>query len=162
TKSGLVDVETGSLTRVRHHPAIPPDPGPPGRFEVSLIAIRDRFLELRAGYADLVDVPLAGIVICSEMHGFPLVDDARCPRSPYVSWKDERSREPIAGVDTVTLISRALGDRFKAITGMRPRPGFPLMNLVHLLRETPLPDGLRVVTLPDWLALACGEPTNLG
>ena len=36
------------------------------------------------------------------------------------------------------------------------------MNLVHLLRETPLPDGLRVVSLPDWLARVCGDATGLG
>ncbi len=169
TKSALVDVETGALVDVRHHPAIPPSPGPPGRFEVPLEAIRDRFLGLCASYASPLDAPLAGIVICSEMHGFALVDDAGRPRSSYVSWKDERSREPIAGVDSVTLVTRALGDRFKAITGMRARPGLPLMNLVHLLRETSLPDGLHVVSLPDWLARAgagagatgLGHPTML-
>ena len=36
------------------------------------------------------------------------------------------------------------------------------MNLVHVLRETSLPDGLDVVSLPDWLARACGEATGLG
>ena len=162
TKSALIDVETGALTDVRHHPAIPASPGRPGRFEVPLEAIRDRFLDLCAGYADQLASPLAGIVTCGEMHGFALVDDAGRPRSPYVSWKDERSREPIAGVDSVTLVTRALGDRFKAITGMRARPGLPLMNLVHLLRETALPDGLHAVSLPDWLARASGDATGLG
>ena len=123
-----------------------------------LEAIRDRFLELCESYARELDAPPAGIVLCSEMHGFGLIDDAGRPRSPYVSWKDERARELIGGVDTVTLVTRALGDRFRAITGMRPRPGLPLMNLVHLLREEPaLPDGLHVVSLPDWLARACGD-----
>ncbi len=162
TKSALIDVETGALTRVRHHPAIAPSPGPPGRFEVPLEAIRDRFLELCRRYADESDAPLAGIVTCSEMHGFALVDDAGQPRSGYVGWRDERSREPIGGVDSVTLVTRALGDRFRAITGMRPRPGLPLMNLVHLLRETPLPDGLHVVSLPDWLARVDRAATGLG
>ena len=157
TKSALVDVETGALADVRHHPAIPPSPGPPGRFEVPLETIRDRFLGLCASYANGLGAPLAGIVICSEMHGFALVDDAGRPRSPYISWKDARSREPIAGIDSVTLVTRALGARFRAITGMRPRPGFPLMNLVHALRETPLPDGLHVVSLPDWLARGVGR-----
>ena len=162
TKSALVDVETGALTRVRHHPAIPPSPGPPARFEVPLEAIRERFLELCTEYAATLDAPLAGIVTCSEMHGFALVDDTGRPRSAYVSWKDERSREPIAGVDSVSLVTRALGERFKAITGMRPRPGLPLMNLVHLLRETALPDGLHVVSLPEWLARAVGDATGRG
>jgi xylulokinase len=163
TKSALIDVETGALREVRHHPAIPPSPAPAGRFEVPLEAVRDRFLELCESYARELDAPPAGIVLCSEMHGFGLIDDAGRPRSPYVSWKDERSREPIGGVDTVTLVTRALGDRFRAITGMRPRPGLPLMNLVHLLRQEPaLPDGLHVVSLPDWLARACGDATGLG
>ena len=162
TKSALIDVETGALSRVRHHPAIPESSGRPGRCETPLEAIRDRFLDLCAAYAGELATPLAGIVTCSEMHGFALVDDAGRPRSPYVGWKDERSREPIAGVDSVTLVTRALGDRFRAITGMRPRPGLPLMNLVHLLREAALPDGLHVVSLPDWLARAGGEATGLG
>ena len=34
--------------------------------------------------------------------------------------------------------------------------------LVHLLRESSLPDGLHVVSLPDWLARASGEATGLG
>jgi xylulokinase len=79
-----------------------------------------------------------------------------------VGWRDERSREPIGGVDSVTLVTRALGDRFRAITGMRPRPGLPLMNLVHLLREAPFADGLHVVSLPDWLARADRAATGLG
>jgi xylulokinase len=163
TKSALIDVETGALTGVRHHPAIPASPAPPGRFEVPLEAIRDRFHALCRSYADAGDAPLAGIVLCSEMHGFALVDDAGRPRSAYVGWRDERSAQPIAGVDSVTLVTRALGDRFRAITGMRPRPGLPLMNLVHLLREEPaLPDGLHVVSLPDWLARAGGAATGLG
>ena len=163
TKSALIDVETGALSRVRHHPAIAPSPGPPGRFEVPLEAIRDRFLALCRSYADECDAPLAGIVTCSEMHGFALVDDAGRPRSGYVGWRDERSREPIGGVDSVALVTRALGDRFRAITGMRPRPGLPLMNLVHLLREdAALPDGLHVVSLPDWLARVDRAATGLG
>jgi xylulokinase len=37
------------------------------------------------------------------------------------------------------------------------------MNLVHLLREeAALPDGLHVVSLPEWLARACGDATGLG
>jgi xylulokinase len=163
TKSALIDVESGALRDVRHHPAIPPSPTPPGRFEVPLAAIRDRFLGICESYAREIGAPPAGIVLCSEMHGFGLIDDAGRPRSSYVSWKDERSREPLAGVDSVTLVTRALGERFRAITGMRPRPGLPLMNLVHLLREEPaLPDGLHVVSLPDWLARAGGEATGLG
>lgn len=163
TKSALIDVETGALSRVRHHPAIPPIPGPSSRFEVPLEAIRDRFLGLCLSYADELDAPLAGIVICSEMHGFALVDAAGRPRSPYVSWKDERSAERLDGIDSVSLVTRALGDRFRAMTGMRPRPGLPLMNLVHLLREdAALPDGLHVVSLPDWLARVDGIATGLG
>ena len=59
------------------------------------------------------------------MHGFALVDDAGQPRSGYVGWRDERSREPIGGVDSVTLVTRALGDRFRAITGCAPARAFP-------------------------------------
>ena len=106
TKSARIDVETGALTDVRHHPAIPPTPGPPGRFEVPLEAIRDRFLGLCASYARDLGAPPAGIVICSEMHGFALVDDAGRPQSPYISWKDER-RASRSLASTASRSSRA-------------------------------------------------------
>ena len=105
------------------------------------------------------DVAVAGIVLCSEMHGFAVLDPVtRAPLTDYVSWLDARALEEVDGADTFSLVSDRLGPRFKQVTGMRPRPGFPLLNFTHLARQTHLPDGALVVSLPAYLALAHESP----
>ncbi len=159
TKSALVDLDTGIFARLQRHPAIPGIPAPPGRCEIPLEAIRSRFLRICSDYYDLM--PFQGILLCSEMHGFALLDWDGNPLTPYISWKDERSLETLEGKDTFSLVAGQLGPAFKRITGMHPRPGFPLMNLAHLGRATPLPEGARILSLPCWLARCSGQASEL-
>lgn len=155
TKSALVDLDTGAFAQQQRYPAIPNVPAPPGHFEIPLEALRQRFLQICAdGQAQ---APLRGILLCSEMHGFALLDRAGQPLSNYLSWKDERSLDKVQGQDTFSLVTGQLGPALKGITGMRPRPGFPLMNLAHLGRTTVLPAQARIVSLPCWLARCGGE-----
>ncbi len=155
TKSALVDLDTGAFSHPERYPAIPNSAGPPGRCEIPLGALRRRFLEICAdGQAQ---APLRGILLCSEMHGFALLDRRGDPLTNYISWKDERSLEPVQGQDTFSLVAGQLGRAFKDLTGMRPRPGFPLMNAAHLGRSTSLPAEARLVSLPCWLASCSGE-----
>ncbi|MCC7261635.1 MAG: hypothetical protein IT369_03840 [Candidatus Latescibacteria bacterium] len=150
TKSAVVDLDTGAFAHQRRYPAIPSVAGPQGHFEIPLGALRERFLRICAdGQAQ---ASLQGILLCSEMHGFALLDQAGQPLSNYISWKDERSLEPVQGQDTFSLVAGQLGPAFKDLTGMRPRPGFPLMNAAHLGRSTSLPSKVRLVSLPCWLA----------
>ncbi|MBI2501846.1 MAG: hypothetical protein HYW07_01270 [Candidatus Latescibacteria bacterium] len=159
TKSTLVDLDTGTFAHQQRYPAIPSVPGPHGHCEIPLEALQRRFLQICAdGYAH---APLRGILLCSEMHGFALLDHAGQPLSNYLSWKDERSLEKVQGQDTFSLVAGQLGPAFKQITGMRPRPGFPLMNLAHLGRTTALPAQARLVSLPCWLARCSGEAEEM-
>ena len=164
TKSALVDLDSGIFSHLLRHPSISPNPTPSGRCELSLEAIALRFEQICTRYLELTDRdPFAGIVVCSEMHGLAVLDRAppHRPLTPYISWLDQRSLEPVDGVDTFALVTDRLGtSRFRAITGMRPRPGFPLFNLVHWARSAPdvPPTGL-VVSLPGWLVLNASATT---
>ena len=157
TKSALVDLDTGIYSHLRRHPALPAAASVPGHHEVGLEAIRQRF-ELICGDAWSV-APFDGIVLCSEMHGLALLHpDTGRPLTQYVSWLDARALESVHGVRTVDAVQDRLGDdRFRQLTGMRPRPGFPLLNLIHCARTMDLPEEVVVVSLPGWLATAQGS-----
>jgi len=152
TKSALVDLDTGIFSHLRRHPALPTAASVAGHHEVSLDAIRQRF-ELICGDAWRA-AGFDGIVLCSEMHGLALLHpDTGAPLTQYVSWLDARSLESVDGVRTVDAVQHQLGDdRFRQLTGMRPRPGFPLLNLIHCARTMDLPDEVVAVSLPGWLA----------
>ena len=154
TKSARVDLKTGIFSRLQRHPAIPLESGvASGHHEVPLQAIYQRFDSICREYCGAHEV--AGIVLCGEMHGFAVLDKGGRPLTPYVSWLDGRSLEPVhGGPSTYSAVVDALGPRFKQITGMRPRPGFPLMNLAHLARVSALPKSGFVVSMPGWLAIA--------
>lgn len=155
TKSVLADLDSGAFSHLQRHAALPRLDGPPGHYAVSLEAIAQRFGRICTDYADIA--PYRGIVLCSEMHGFALLDNSGRPLTPYIGWLDGRSLEEVDGQSSFDLLTSALGERFKALTGMRPRPGFPLLNLVHLARTSELPTQVRVLSLPDWLAFSAGD-----
>ena len=135
TKAAAVDLDTGTFSPPRSFPSVAILPAPAGHSEVSLEGIGARFEEICRYYRDAVGLALAGIVLCSEMHGFAVLDERNRPLTPYIGWRDERSLEPVDGVSTFDLVIGRLGSSFKAITGMNPRPGFPLLNLIHLGRQ---------------------------
>ena len=161
TKSALVDLDSGTFSHILRHPAIPNCAAPSGRYEIPLEAIRARFLAICTHYYDDLKVRFAGIAICSEMHGFAILDHGNKPLTNYISWMDERSLQEIEGESTYSRIISDLGPKFQTITGMRARPGFPLFNLIHLARTSPLPATSRVVSLPGWLALCNNDSRDL-
>ena len=59
------------------------------KFVVSLREIEKLFREIINSYAEQYKID--GIYICSEMHGFAILDRDNKPISDYISWKDERS-----------------------------------------------------------------------
>ncbi len=154
TKSALLQLDSGRFERLRRHPALAAVPGPAGHHEVPLAAIRERFRDLCAEAWSASDGGFEGIVLCSEMHGFALLHPrTREPLTRYVSWLDGRSLERVEGHSSFDLVAAHLGDDFRRLTGMRPRPGFPLINLVHCARTMDLPPEAEIVSLPGWL---CG------
>jgi sugar (pentulose or hexulose) kinase len=99
--------------------------------------------------------------LCTEMHGFLLVDEQRRPLGGYVSWRDQRAARDGAEGGPSTLQSLAeAAERFRRATGMRLRSGLPWVTLASLARSGALPAGrFGVLTLSDWLlARGGGEP----
>jgi sugar (pentulose or hexulose) kinase len=152
TKSALLDLTTGVFSHLRRLPALPTTATVPGRHEVSLEAIHERFDAICADAWGVVRFD--GVVMCAEMHGFAVLHpDTGAPLTEYVSWLDARALEVVDGQSTVEAVRNRLGDaRFRQLTGMRPRPGFPLLNLIHCARTLDLPEEIVVVSLPGWLA----------
>lgn len=157
TKSALVDVDSGIFSHLRRHAALPALRPVAGRHEVDLAAIGQRFEQIcQQAWAE---APFDGIVLCSEMHGFVLLDPDGKPLTQYISWLDARVLEAVDGAVTLDAIrARLPDDSFRRITGMRPRPGFPLLNLIHCARTMSLPECVTVVSLPAWLAAGGTTP----
>jgi sedoheptulokinase len=155
-KSALLDEERGVFSHVRSHGSAPNCATALGHYEVAPAALHERLLSICAAYSEL-DVPFAGIFVCSEQNGFVALDGRHQPLCNYVSWRDERSLEPLAGASTFALIAEALGERFRSITGWRPGPGLPIFSAAHLARQGLLPSTCRLATLPEWLAQCCQD-----
>ena len=160
TKTALVDLDSGIFSHIQSHPSVPGLQAP-GRYEIEPQALTSRFLGICDLYSNEMGVRFDGLVLCSEQNGFVALDDQNHPITNYVSWKDERSLEPIDGVDTFSLIVQTLGDAFKQISGWRPGPGLPIMNATHMARLSQLPSRCKIVSLPEWLALCCDDGTGI-
>lgn len=152
TKTALVDMNSAAIDRVKQHASLANRASHAGYYEIALEDLHRQFTSICADYeTDGFD----GIVICSQMHGFVLLDEQNRPQSPYVSWRDERSLESIDGISTFDLVMAEVGQEFQSITGMLPRPGLPFMNALHILRQrkTPASNLVKMISLPEWLAL---------
>ena len=160
-KTAMVNLDTGILSSIRSHPAAPNCAEIPGHYEVSPFALKERFLSICDLYFNQLEVPFEGIVVCSEKNGFMALNTENEPITNYISWKDERSLEPIDGISTFTLLTDQLGDRFKRLTGWRPGPGLPFMNATHLARLARLKTPCKIVSLPEWLSLCCDDSNDI-
>ena len=161
TKTAIVDLDTGVFSQVESHPALPDCSAMPGHYEVSPASLTDRFNSICKFYFEELSVQFEGITLCSEQNGFIVLDRENKPMTNYVSWKDERSLEPIDGLSTFSLLTEELGEHFKTITGWRPGPGLPIMNVTHLARMSMLEGICKIATLPEWLALCSNDSTDV-
>ena len=157
TKSAVVDLDTGLFHHLERRGTLPTIEGPPHQHETSLSAIRDRFLEISTHYRSALQQSFLGIVLCSEMHGFAVVDERDDPVTNYIGWLDERSAHADSESTTFSAFTARMGANFKSITGMRPRPGFAMLNIIDLCRSDVLPSRFRVLSLPCWLSMASGD-----
>jgi len=115
-------------------------------------------LEATAGQLFATDLRVRDLWICTEMHGFILADphDPR-PVTPYISWQDQRACHK-AGQE-LSILERLAphGSSLMAETGIRLRPGLPIVNLAAMLAEADKPATARFLTLADWLLVRGGE-----
>jgi sugar (pentulose or hexulose) kinase len=148
-KAALLDLPDGLLRERRDYTPPPSVATIHGRYELPIDAILSQFNEICTTYFQLAG-NLHGIFLCSQMHGFALQDISnRTIVTNYISWQDERSLETINGEQTFSRLSVLTGKRYRAITGMPPRPGLPYFNLAHLVKEQGLQGEFRLLSLPD-------------
>jgi sedoheptulokinase len=160
-KSAIVDLKSGEFSFVQSHASGECCSALPRHYEVSPSQLRERFIAICDHYLTDLAIDYEGIVICSEKNGFVALDADNSPITNYISWKDERSLEELEGVDTFSLVVEGLGDQFWAITGWRPGPGLPYMNVTHLARQARIKGECKIVSLPEWLALCSGDSNDV-
>lgn len=98
------------------------------------------------------------IWLCTEMHGFMLVDsDIARPLTPYISWQDQRASYTEKGMQTTLESLKSRAENFLHHTGMQVRSGLPGINLIDMACKGSLPNAARFATLSDWLIMRGGE-----
>lgn len=157
-KSGIVRDDAKEVCDIRVFEPCPPQTTDNGKFEVSATALSNLFtgilMEYRTSYA--VD----RILICSEMHGFALLDAENRPVSDYVSWKDERDAQADQSAYR-SLTSTITPDDYLSTTGMTCTPSMPVVNLLRILTERNLAFA-KVVSLPELIIALAGKPADRG
>lgn len=148
----------GQILEVQSHNSVEPCDLKDKKFEVDILKIKEKFLSIAKSYYE--KFKFEGIFICSEMHGFALLDEKNQPISNYISWKDERCTNQIDGVSSFELLKNKLGNTFFEKTAMKPRACYPIFNLFHLARENKI-NTAKVVSLPEWLCCCSNKSLNI-
>ncbi|MBS4760019.1 MAG: hypothetical protein KHX03_04910 [Clostridium sp.] len=155
------------LFDIRDYEPVKPCVFAQNRFEVDLFGLKNQFLSILKDYSKEYNIDI--VLICSEMHGFALLNNNNEPESNYISWKDERCLEKIEGVSSLDLLKQKLKNKFFEKTGMKERACYPVFNLFHMIREDAfkhtskgcIKGEIKVVSLPEWLACAGGKSLNI-
>jgi len=95
------------------------------------------------------------IYICSEMHGFSLLEQDNLKSTYYYSWRFKNN--------STDLALEILSDRgFHNKTSMILRPGLPVVNILAKSLNNEIKDGSTFLTLPQLICYELGEHYNLG
>lgn len=166
-KGAILNLETGGLERFSRRPFPGSAAGLPRlRHEVDPDAVVG---ETQAVLSELLEhaPDAAGLTLCSQMHGFTLLDGMGKALMPILTWQDQRALEP--GPDPAksafdTLRERMTADELRQIGNdlwvMRP-----VSALFGMAARGALPPGARFVSIPDFVAeRLCGAPvaTDIG
>jgi sugar (pentulose or hexulose) kinase len=160
-KSAIADLETGQISHIASRPACSTPAVEHDNGEIPIRQFQDQFASLCREYYIEQGISFTGIMLSCQMHGFSVLTADYEPASGYITWKDERSSMPIAGKTSWDLFNQHFGTRFRPITGMNPRPGFPVFNLLHMARQGTLPRDSTVVSLAEVLCLVSNDYTGL-
>ncbi len=155
-KGALLDLGATAL----HHPQRQPFPDPvpdlpPHFFEAAPNAVVDAARQL---IDDLLEAAgdggeaCAGLLACSQMHGFLLTEPDGTPLSNVITWRDERAvtQRPSGGTYFDGLMARLNPDDVQAL-GNGLRPGLPAGALFWLAQNNHLPANATPASLPDWV-----------
>jgi sugar (pentulose or hexulose) kinase len=166
-KGAILDLDAMRLRHIERLPFPEPIAGlPPRHFEVDPreVVVQTRALidRLAARAPDI-----AGIVMCSQMHGLVLMDARGKAMGNAITWRDARALDlaPEGGTVYDALLARLPSHMLREV-GHELKPGRPLCALYWLSRMERLPDEAVAASLPDFVvAHLCGgplviEPTN--
>ncbi len=159
TKSVIFDINSGNFSNPLTYTALKNCATVAGYHEFDMYEVKKRFEEICLNNYSIYT--FSGIMLCSEMHGFSVLDSKNKPLTNYISWKDERSAEKQGKNDSAFIdFCTFWKNDFKKITGMKPRPGFMPMSLLHISSTTKFPPTIHIVDLPGWLSISTGNPTG--
>ena len=159
-KGAVLDPVSGSVSSIIRVPSPPFLEGlPPGHREIDPAAITRTFWEILEALLKSEPKP-EGILLCGQMHGFVLMDDAGHPLSNYHSWQDRRSEEidPRSGRTFYDTMIEVLSVEDQIALGRERRSGLPSSQLFWMARNDRIPPGARACSLMDFIvAEACGR-----
>ena len=95
----------------------------------------------------------AGIVMCTQMHGMVLMNEAGKILSPCLTWRDQRATMPHpSGAGTYfEVMTRRISREHLAQLGNELRPGTPSSFLFWMAEQGELQPGLTPVSIPDFV-----------
>jgi sugar (pentulose or hexulose) kinase len=165
-KGAVLDLDARALGAVARRPFPSPIPDlprchhevDPGTMLWAARAVLDELLE---------EAPdAAGVLLCSQMHGVVLLDDALQPLSNVITWQDQRA---LTGVDgqapSFELLRAALSAEDLQRLGNDVWASRPLAVLHWLRLHDRLPAGAMFCALPDFVSSSlCHAPpmTDVG
>lgn len=156
-KTAIVDLINGKITNIQKFLSPQSTDNSQYKFEISINELKNSLLMICNLYYNNYCIKFDGISLCSQMHGFVVLNEKLIPKTNYISWKDERSLHEVDGLMTFDFSSKKLQGMFKKITGMTPRPNIPFFNIIHLARDKMLNMGDIIVSLPTYLSLSLGN-----
>ena len=105
----------------------------------------------------------AGIVMCTQMHGMVLMNEAGKLLSPCLTWRDQRATMPHpSGAGTYfEVMTRRISREHLSQLGNEVRPGTPSSFLFWMAEQGQLEPGLIPVSIPDFVlsVLTSSAPT---
>ena len=157
-KSAIFDSK--KLNNIKNFTPTKPYDTKNNKYVVSLNEIEKQFRTIVSEYS--LEYKIDGIYLCSEMHGFAILNEENKPISDYISWKDERCLNKKGGISTFEYLKKIYGETFYKKTGMKPRPCYPFFNLFEYLQEKKLfPQKIKIISLPEWICALDGQSKNI-
>lgn len=155
-KAAMIRLANGSICNCRISRQIPKMDAPSSRFEVDAESLFLEVERLIKGYVAEYPGLIAGILLSTQMHGFVLAGPDGTPRSPYISWQDERCLEKIRGTEQSYLerMEQMITPEKMAESSVYLKPYLAMCNLYTMLQQdyNP-PPHTRFCTLGSYLIL---------
>lgn len=169
-KGALLDVTECSIGAPVHVACPEPVSGlPAGHFELDPLAVLTCVERVLAALL-AEGSPCHGVVLCSQMAGVVLVDDRGRLLTNYLSWRDQRSREPHPsgkGSYQELLQGRLTTTELQEL-GNELKPGSAPSLLFWLAEQNRLPENAVPLSIADFVASRlchaepCSQYTNAG